>query len=332
MKSPFTGKEMSIVKEWRRLSFRKEEFDVLFHVYKCVDTGEQFEDEEFGALNFNQLVNQYREKLNIPFPEQIIATRKKYGLSASKMSEILGFGINSYRQYEAGEVPSQSNAKLMQLVEDTDEFRKLVYYCSTLEEREKHRINRNLDNLQEIQKQQEFILQLEKYFFGTSVPNSYTGYKKPNLERFLHMVLFFSENLKPYKTTLNKLLFYSDFKKFQRTGYSISGVPYCALPMGPVPNNFNSIFEYFSNNKLVDINYNDFIDGGTGEKFKAGEKVKFNPELFTHEELKLLDEIAERFKRTSTSEIIEISHREQAWKDNISGKKMIDYRYSFEMN
>ncbi len=30
MKSPFTGKEMSIVKEWRTMSFRKDEFKVLF--------------------------------------------------------------------------------------------------------------------------------------------------------------------------------------------------------------------------------------------------------------------------------------------------------------
>src|SRR3989304_8867898 len=115
MKSPFTGKEMSTQKEWRTMYFRKEEFNVLFHTYKCEDTGEQFEDDAFAQLNFNQLVNQYRAKHAIPFPEQIVAIRKKYNLSAVKMSDILGFGTNSYRQYEAGEVPSQSNARLIQL-------------------------------------------------------------------------------------------------------------------------------------------------------------------------------------------------------------------------
>ncbi len=61
------------------------------------------------------------------------------------------------------------------------------------------------------------------------------------------------------------------------TGFSISGVQYRAIPMGPVPNNFNSIFEYLANNDEVDINYTIFSDGGTGEQFK--------PELFTEAEV-----------------------------------------------
>ena len=80
MKSPITGKEMSIQKEWRTMQFRKEEFQVLFHFYKCEDTGEQFEDEKFAELNYNQLVNQYRVRYNIPFPDQIKGIKKKYGL------------------------------------------------------------------------------------------------------------------------------------------------------------------------------------------------------------------------------------------------------------
>lgn len=64
MKSPFTDKDMRIVKEWRTMKFRKKEFQVLFHAYKCFDTGEQFEDEKFAELNYNQLINQYRLKDN----------------------------------------------------------------------------------------------------------------------------------------------------------------------------------------------------------------------------------------------------------------------------
>lgn len=56
MKSSFTGKDMSIVKEWRTMSFRKEEFKVFFHSYKCEDTGEQFEDNAFSQLNYNLLI------------------------------------------------------------------------------------------------------------------------------------------------------------------------------------------------------------------------------------------------------------------------------------
>jgi len=38
--------------------------------------------------------------------------------------------------------------------------------------------------------------------------------------------------------------------------------------MGPVPNNFNSIFEYMVNNDDVDIYQTEFPDGKIGEQFK----------------------------------------------------------------
>ncbi|TVR71901.1 MAG: hypothetical protein EA408_08080 [Marinilabiliales bacterium] len=71
MKSPFTGKNMTVHKEWRKLKFRKEEFHIISHTYICEETGEKFEDYLFANLNFNQLLNQYRVKHSIPFTEQI---------------------------------------------------------------------------------------------------------------------------------------------------------------------------------------------------------------------------------------------------------------------
>lgn len=332
MKSPFTGKEMRIVKEWRTMSFRKDEFKVLFHSYKCEDTGEQFEDDAFSQLNYNQLVNQYRVKYSIPFPEQIIAIRKKYNLSAVKMSDILGFGVNGYRQYESGEVPNQSNAKLIQLAEDPHEFKKLVDYCTTLEQKVVEKIYHTVENLLEEQKKNKFEKQLENYFFGSCLPNSLTGFKTPDLRKFSEMIVFFVKKLEPWKTKLNKLLFYADFITHKQTGFSMSGVQYRAIPMGPVPNNFNSIFEYLANKDELDIYYTSFADGGIGEQFKPNASKDFNLELFNGLELQILNSVVERFKNTSTNEIIEISHKEKAWIENKGEKKLIDYNYSYELN
>jgi len=332
MKSPFTGKEMSIQKEWRTLNFRKDEFKILFHSFKCDETGEQFEDDLFAQLNYNQLVNQYREKYSIPFPEQIIAIREKYDISASRMSEILGFGTNSYRKYESGEVPSQSNALLIQLVDDPHEFKKLIDLCKTIELRVKEKLLSKIQILLEEQKSTKFKKQLENYFFGACLPNAFTGYMIPSLEKFTEMVVFFTEKLQPWKTKLNKLLFYADFAMYKQSGFSISGVQYRAIPMGPVPNNFNSIFEYLANNDDVEVYYTTFSDGGAGEQFKPNSQRAFNSELFTEKELQILENIAERFKNTTTNEIIEISHKEKAWQENKDEKKIIDYKYSFDLN
>lgn len=90
MKSPFTGGEVTLQKEMRTLNFRKGPFPVWFQYYVCKDTGEQFTDEELDEVNTNQVYNQYRAKYGIPFLDEKKATREQYGLSANKMSEILG--------------------------------------------------------------------------------------------------------------------------------------------------------------------------------------------------------------------------------------------------
>jgi DNA-binding transcriptional regulator YiaG len=137
MKSPITGREMSLYKEKRSMEFRKETFELVFHFFKCLDSGQEFTDAFCDRVNNNQLYNQYRFKLKIPFTEQVIQTREKYELSASKMSAILGFGINSYRQYEAGEIPSISNARLIQLVEDPKKFIQMVELSHQLDQKTK---------------------------------------------------------------------------------------------------------------------------------------------------------------------------------------------------
>lgn len=137
MKSPITGKEMKLIKERRSMDFRKETFEVVFHYYKCEESGEQFTTTSMDEVNMNQVYHQYRDRFNIPFPDEITRIREKYGLSAAKMSEILGFGVNSYRQYEAGEMPSIANAKLIQMAEDPKTFIGMVELGGTLDEKVK---------------------------------------------------------------------------------------------------------------------------------------------------------------------------------------------------
>ncbi|GAO27718.1 type II toxin-antitoxin system antitoxin SocA domain-containing protein [Geofilum rubicundum] len=99
-----------------------------------------------------------------------------------------------------------------------------------------------------------------------------------------------------------------------------------------MPNNFNSIFEYLANKNELDICYTNFADGGIGEQFKPNPNKTFNKDLFADNELHILDMVADKFKSTSTNEIIEISHKEKAWIENSGGKNLINYNYSFELN
>jgi putative zinc finger/helix-turn-helix YgiT family protein len=328
MKSPVTGKEMLLAKEKRTLTFRKEEFEIVHHSYVCAESGESFTNSALDEININQLYNQYRVKYNIPFQEEIRRIREKYGLSALRMSEVLGMGANSYRNYEAGEIPNLSNARLIQLADDAEEFLKLLKISQVTDSKYLNKA----EALVKSKTNNQPIRNIEQYLIDSTLPATETGYKTPDFKKITAMVVFFTESLQPWKTKMNKLLFYADFTHFSKTVFSISGARYQAIPLGPVPYNFQSIFEYLANKGIIEINYTQFGDGNTGEQFRPNPKVSFDATLFSEQELKTLEHTVERFRNTSTQEIIKISHLEKAWQENIAQCKIIDYRYGFQLN
>jgi putative zinc finger/helix-turn-helix YgiT family protein len=332
MKSPITGEEMKLTKERRFLDFRKESFDVVFHYYKCEHSGEQFTTTALDDVNLTQVYNQYRDKFNIPFPDEIIRIREKYGLSATKMSEILGFGINSYRQYEAGEMPSVANARSILMMDEPKFFMDMLELCATIDEKTKTKSMQKAQQLIEEKKRNIFQLNFKEYLMGSHLADIYSGYRNPNFEKFTEMIVYFSEKMEPFKTKMNKLLFYADFLMFKQSCFSMSGVRYKAIDMGPVPNNFQSIFEYLANKDEIEICTTEFPNGYTGEQFKAIKDRTFKADLFSESELEVLSKVASVFKTTSTMDIIELSHLEEAWKKNEKNKSVISYEYAFELN
>lgn len=329
MKSPFTGGKTKLQKEKRKMTVRKEQFEIVYHYYLCSDTEEQFTTEESDELNYNQAMNAYREKHNLTFPDEIKNIREKYDVSAKRMSEILGFGVNMYRNYEAGELPSASNAKLIQMADDPQKFKELVKSSNDIDEHKKEKIILRIDEIIEKQNKTRFNKDFKKYLMGESKPTHLTGYRKPSLRKLTEMVVFFAEQLQPYKTGLNKLLFYADFLQFKKTGYSISGANYRAIIKGPVLNNFQSIFDFLGKED-VNINYSEYNDTIT-EQFKTKLKRTFKKKLFNEEELKTLHTIVETFKNMHSNKIVELSHKEKAWTENEKDRKLIDYTYGFDL-
>jgi len=331
MKSPLTGKEMSIFSEAKTLAFRKEEYPVVYHYYLCEDSKEHFTSTELDEINLQQVYNQYRDKHNLPFPEEIKEIRDKYGVSATKMSEILGFGVNSYRNYENGEVPSSSNGKLIQLANDPVMFKNLVEIAGNLDEGLLNKVEAIISKEQD--EENHFSFELEEYLLGGDLPDEFTGYRKASFKKLTEMVVFFSEQLNPWKTQMNKLLFYADFLMFKKTCFSISGAKYRAINMGPVINNYNSIYEYIANNDDIDMWLHDF----GGEEFAKRKGRDFNSHIFNDVEIEVLQTVANRFegigtKSVKTKKIIDISHNEKAWIENEKGGNIISYKYGFSLS
>lgn len=329
MNSPITGKPMVLKTEVKPITFRKEEFTVPYRFYYCEDSGEGFTDPTLEDLNTSLVYNAYRAKHHIPTADEIRKTRERYDLSALRMGEILGFGQNSFGQYERGEIPSISNSKLLKLAAEPESFRQLVMDWETDDLKAKDQLLAKVEKI--ISKQSGYGLFFENYLMGESKMSEFSGFRKPSFEILTEMVVFFSHTLPSFKTKMNKLLFYADFLAFREFGHSISGATYKAIPYGPVPEKYESIFENLSTTDVIDIHYEPKPDGSKIEKLVGREDRPVNSAKFSEKELEILQKVAEKFRGVNSSGIVDISHQETAWTENIEGKRLISYFYAFDL-
>lgn len=331
MESPFTGGKTRIEKEHRSLEFRKDKFDIIYHFYVCEDTGEQFTTTELDTLNINQVHNKYREKYGIPFVDEIKKIREKYGLSAVKMSAVLGLGTNVYRNYEAGEMPSVSTGRLIRLAQDPNEFLSLLEMSkNALDEQEYEKVKGKIRTAKSgVGERENLIFDL---VFSNKYPNIFNGYRVPDIKRIGYMVRFFAQQNKPFTTALNKFIFYSDFGHFKMYGTSISGISYKAIDRGPVPENYDILYNQIMGKgyaKVKEVDFKDFV----GEKYFSDAKPVLEEEELplSDSELAIMKEVAEKFKNKNTRQIVDMSHEELAWQSNVSDYNTISYEFAFDL-
>jgi len=308
--------------------YRNEYFSIWRHYYLNTETKDTYTTTKLDQLNLLQIHNQYRARHHVPFPVEIKQIREQYGLSAAKMSQVLDLGINSYRQYEAGYMPSLVHAKLIKLVAQPDTFEEFVGEKQTLFSPNRYdRLLADIDLVRQQEASQHSILHIWNNHMEA---NEYTGFVKPHFEKVAHFVLYLAQHAEPLKTRLNKLLFYCDFLHYKRTGYSISGCNYRAIQLGPVPSHYHELFGLLESLEYVRIEEELYDHGGTGERFTA--LKKFDRQWFSPEELNIMNEIVASFKHKRTKELIETSHLEQGWEKNKDRRDLISYQaYAFDL-
>ena len=318
-------------KQFKELTYRKEVFKVVAHYYKCEKCGEEFTTTESDTITLMQAHNQYREKNNIPFPEEIAAIREKYALSASKMSEVLGLGANGYSNYEKGEMPLPAIGNLIITAAKPEVFIEFI---------DKAKVHFSENAFRKVRDKVVFLMEKERqlYPFYASLnvyntPNNYTGYKSPNAERIASLFANYIRKCAPEfndRLKLNKLMFFTDFYHYKNHGQSVSGITYRAIQYGPVPANYDNIYTYLENEQVISSEWIRLSNGGVREVFKT--EADFDPKLFTDKELETTSLIVKEFKDISTWDIVELSHKEKSWKDLESARALIGYQdYAFEL-
>ena len=115
--SPLSYGKAVLQKEMCDIEYRGEHFKYLHINYRCDETGLEFTTDDMDFDNLERLDVQYRERHNIPSPAELTAMRERYGLSAIKMAQVLGLGVNQYAKYEQGEMPSESIGKMLRSIQ-----------------------------------------------------------------------------------------------------------------------------------------------------------------------------------------------------------------------
>ena len=324
--SPITGKPMQIIYSPSKMKYRGDEYNCMSITFRDDKSGEEFTTTESDTVWYNQVTNQYREKYGIPYVDEIIALRERYGLSATKMSIILGFGANQYRLYEDGEVPSESNGKMIRSANNPKVFLDLVQGSRhQLTEREFDKICTHIHTIintsSDYHKEQtavQIIYRRERGLDNAFAPQSSM--------RMKNLLLYILEQIgDTFQTKMNKVLFYIDFMSYRERGMAISGLAYQALNYGPVPLRWDRVYSAFDEVEQQPR----FVHDQECIALTATETA--NMAYFSPQEKSIIDTVCKKLKKASAHDISVMSHNEPAWKNNLQQSDTIPFFDAFSL-
>lgn len=324
--SPITGKPMRVVYEPGTETYRGEKYNFTYISFLDDANGESYTTTESDGIWLSQVTNQYRERHGIPYTDEIIALRERYGLSAAKMSTIFGFGVNQYRLYEDGEVPSESNGKMIRGAMNPRVFLDLVRSSrNQLSEREFDKITVNVEKViaESLAWKSEIWVSDRLFRSDRGLRNGFAPQSTLRLKNLLLYVL--GKMGEVFQTKMNKVLFYIDFLSYRERGMAISGLAYNALDYGPVPQRWDRVYSAFDeviplprlvhDQESIALTTNDVADMS----------------CFSGQELAVIDYVCGKMKDLSAHDISELSHREPAWQNHLHQNETIPYAEAFSL-
>ncbi len=323
MKSPYTGKEMPLLKEQDILTYRGKEYHYISHCYKCIDTNETFTTEELDEINIGQIYNQYRRENGIPFPDELITLRENFGLSYTDMSAILGIGINQYRLYENGDMPNVSVGRALRSIIDNPML--IMSYIESA----KQELGNKYDKV--LQKVKSNIVipdhELITWIFGNYPRSEYNGYAPQDIDTLKNVLVYIIHKIgNTLVTKMNKLLFYIDMLSYKSYGVGITGLSYTAQQYGATPLRWDRVF---SSIEGVYQEPKPLQDGR--DIMVIDTELQYDSTALTSKQLSVIDKVIEIFGNLSSAEISDKCHDEKGWIENVETHSSISYQYAFDL-
>lgn len=159
---------------------------------------------------------------------------------------------------------------------------------------------------------------LANEFGDEGVFNGYRVFSRDKLAAMMEYLT--SKGHHVYKTSLNKLLFYSDLTNFYLLNRGMSGTVYHNRPYGPVADPAAPILR-----ELIDQDR--VVIAPRTQTLQAGDTAAPNADVLTDDERKVLDWVAETYGPMTAGQVSEFSHKEMAYK-NTEPNQPIAYAYA----
>lgn len=321
---PICEKETDVTKveSSEVFNIRGDEISVPVEHFQCHECNESFDDPLSLDDPIDLAYKEYRKTHEMVQPDEIRDYRKRYDLTQKELSCLLGWGGATLSRYENGALQDDTHETVLRLAMEPKNLLKLV--------KERPKALQSLKRKEVIEKLEllEHNHSSFKTFyedrFSTYSPDLLNGFKKLDVTKVFNCVIYFCLN-GVWKTKLNKLLFYADFKHYKDNSSSITGLRYVKLPFGPVPENYDHYFASLHHEEKAirveeETNYN-----STGEIFTS--EVGYNLTVFSETEFETLEFVKNYFKDFNAKEISEFSHKEHGYLEtNIH--EFIPYTYS----
>ena len=155
---------------------------------------------------------------------------------------------------------------------------------------------------------------------------------KINEKKYKNAVLFFSRKVQNGtlgKLKMMKLLYYLDFDFFEKYGKSVTGDSDLRFENGPVPQNAEKILKAMEG-KEIKITKRKVADGYNDQQHIEALK-DFDMNIFSKEELMMMEEVADKWEKFSGSEMKMATHGEAPW-ISTEPNGIIDYNLAYYRN
>ena len=117
-------KEFDIISKEETYTVKGETITIIARVKVCRTCKEELFDMRLDSENLKKAYDIYRKRHNIMMTEEIIALRKKYGLSQRDFANIIGCTQATVVRYEKGAIPNETYNNILKLLANPDNMKK----------------------------------------------------------------------------------------------------------------------------------------------------------------------------------------------------------------